>query len=166
MKHALHAALVMSLIGGPALAGDWVLATRSDEFAIGVDLESRRSVGNRMTFWSVWVTRTTVAESVFPRHDYRLRRDTVDCDRSTITSGTIVFYTLNGRNPEDTLTLPPTAQDIVPDTVMDGVRALVCDSEEVQALRGFGAETANQFALDRRSGFFEGDADWLAGNPE
>lgn len=157
-------ALALGSISGPVLANDWVLVTRGASDALGVDLDTMRVEGDRRIFWSVWVKKTTQpATDSVPRFDYQVRRDTINCRTDMISTGSTGFYMIGATSPAFSGQLSGREQDIFPNTVAQGLRDFVCEIGSLTPLKGYGVATADQFARDRRSGFFKDDADWLAG---
>lgn len=158
------AVLALASIATPALANDWVLVTYGATDALGVDLDSIRVEGDRRIFWSVWVKKTTqAAEGTVPRHDYRVRRDTIDCRLNMISTGATGFYIIGANRPAMAANDTGRQNDIFPDSVADGLRDFVCEIGNITPIKGYGVETSEQFARDRRSGFLQADADWLSG---
>jgi hypothetical protein len=167
MKFVTILAVAISTFSSPVLASDWVFVTRGRADAVGVDLDSVRIEGDRRVFWSVWVKITThPAEGVLPEHDYTVRRDTIDCRADKIWTGATGLYMIGGGRPALTGDAGSERADIFPDSLADDLQGFVCEADSLEALKGYGVESAEQFARDRRSGFFPDDADWLAANLE
>jgi hypothetical protein len=157
----LLAALTMSVVSGPALAEDWVRITSGLE-VFGVDADSVRTEGSRRTFTYAAVARETEDGWPNPAHDYKVIHEVMDCDANTRSAKRIAIYLLGNGEP---VLAQDSTTPFVPfrlDTLSGEIRNFVCNPARVAQAHGRGAQSAEQFARDTRSGRLPADAKWLA----
>lgn len=139
-------------------AGEWVVLSRTDTNAIGLDRSRIRTDNSIRTFWVVTVEKDTQTDRQGQKFDYTLQQVRVDCSQSTIQSLYTGFYSLDSGVPISTDNFATTKSPVVPDTQGETLEEYVCAPTWRQI--PFASENAQAFAKARRTGNLGSDRIW------